>query len=692
MRKMSSIAPPFTIYTLPSTAVRYFHISSPKPSVLDLAVTAAGISRITLRPTPRLIASVAISPLAEVLCPAVVVAQKGEGITAFVAIRERKRNIYLRRLEENGRVIETALDDEVVALNLLPDRIVVVVFNSGKIVAFKIGRDAHNKEQFEEVWSASFYDSGNSILYSQFSDIVENEVSLLVAGRPANNVLDMRKFKINSAGARMEDRWNLLDSDENDGYIQFHESGILFRLFDTSLEVITIPTLSRTTLDLAPFVSSVTSRSKAPPVLSYVPAGKSTILLSTGAHVLLINWQYKTILASLDLPDPDIFTFVRRVGKRAAVGTTKNGQIQVIAFNVGSGKLLECVTGKVKSITQDKDKPVSANIFFKEHYSARKYKAEAQAALAASQNLLESIIAQLRTLKNTGDVSGFDGRILPFLTGKSDWVEVEFGNQKSKNKSKIRTDDFDGHAKTVLSHKDKAIHYNSAAARQVDPLLISSIADLIFDTENDKVKLSGFRTQSLKYILSHPLFPTAKYPSLLTVLSSDSQLLMTALRYTHGVSVDALVEVLVSTLLSSEVGPVGIEIVNLIVARIEKDFSYHTIVDSLSASYPTTVLEKALESLKVLIAKPALDLNTFDIWNIIPCFIDASGILSLQQGVISSLSTLVDGEIQDLMGRMEVLEIVETALDWARRLEVRNSGSGIDGVVSSVRLMKSSRA
>ncbi|KAK9318775.1 U3 small nucleolar RNA-associated protein 8 [Lipomyces orientalis] len=689
MRKMSSIAPPFTIYTLPSAAVRNFHISSPKPSVLDLAVTAAGISRITLRPTPRLTASVAISPLAEVLCPAVVVGQKDEGITAFVAIRERKRNIYLRRLEENGRAIETELEDEVIALSLLPDRIVVVVFNSGKIVAFKIGRDAHDNEQFEEVWSTSFYDSGYSILYSQFSDVVENEVSLLVAGRPTNNVLEMRKFKINSAGARLNDRWNLLDSDENDGCIQFHESGILFRLLGTSLEVVTIPTLNRTTLDLAPFVSAVTSRNK-PPVLSYVPTGKSTILLSTGTHVLLINWQYKTILASLDLPDPDTFTFVRRVGKRAAVGSTKNGQIQVIAFNVGSGKLLECVTGKVKSISQDMDKPVMANIFFKEHYSSRKYKADSQAALAASQKRVESIIAQLRVLKNTGDVSGFDGRILPFLTGKSDWVEVEFRNQKSTNKS--RTDKFDGQAKTVLSHKDKTIHYNNAAARQVDPLLISSIADLIFDTENDKVKLSEFRTQSLKYILSHPLFPTAKYPGLLTVLSSDSQLLMTALRYTHGVSVDALVEVLVSTLLSSNVGPVDIETVNVIVARIEKDFSYHAIVDSLSSSYPTTVLEKALESLKVLIAKPVLGLNTFDVWNIIPCFIDASGILSLQQGVISSLSALVDGEIQDLMGRMEVLEIVDAALDWARRLEVRNSGSGIDGVVSSVRLMKSSRA
>ncbi|KAK9316725.1 U3 small nucleolar RNA-associated protein 8 [Lipomyces starkeyi] len=690
---MSNIAPPFTIHTLPSTAAQSFHISTPKSTVVDVAVTAASISRITLRPTPRLLASVAISPLAEVLCPAVVVAHKGKGITAFAAIRERKRNIFLRRLEENGSMIEIELDAEVVALNLLPVGVVVVVFRSGKIAAFKIAQDDCKNEQFEQVWTSNFYDDANSVLYSHFYDGIENEVSLLLAGRPSNNILDVRKFKVTSAEARQTDQWNTFNADDKNQqeYIQFHDSGVLFRLLGTSLELVTIPTLIHTTLDLAPFISTVTSQKKIS-VLSYLPVGKSTILLSTGASIFLINWQYKTILATLDLPESDTFTFVGRVGKRAAVGTTKNGQVQVIVFNVGTGKLLECVTGKVKSISKKGNKPVLTNIFFKERYSSRKYKTDAQAALAASKNQVENIIAQLQALKKVGDVSGFDGRILPFLTGKSDWFEVENDHPDSKMKAKKRTDEFDLSAKSVTGHKDKISHYSSAAARQVDPLLISSITDLMFDTENDKLKLSIFRSRSLMYILSHPLFPTSKYPGLLTALSCDSQLLMTALRYTRGISVDALVTVLISTLLNSgDIDPVGIETVNLIVSRVEKDFSYSAIVTSLSSSYPTTDLQRALESLIALLSKPLCGLSAFDVWNILPCFIDASGILSLQEDVISSLSTLVDGEIQDLMGRVEVLEIVDVALDWTRRRKLRNAGSGIDGVITSVGLMKSSR-
>ncbi|KAK9484457.1 U3 small nucleolar RNA-associated protein 8 [Lipomyces starkeyi] len=690
---MSNIAPPFTIHTLPSTASQSFHISTPKSTVLDVAVTAASISRITLRPTPRLLASVAISPLAEVLCPAVVVAHKGEGITAFAAIRERKRNIFLRRLEENGSMIEIELDAEVVALNLLPVGVVVVVFRSGKIAAFEIAQDGCKNEQFEQVWTSNFYDDPNSVLYSHFYDGIENEVSLLLVGRPSNNILDVRKFKITSAEARQTDKWNIFNADDKNQqeYIQFHDSGVLFRLLGTSLELVTIPTLIHTTLDLAPFISTVTSQQKIS-VLSYLPVGKSTILLSTGASILLINWQYKTILATLDLPESDTFTFVGRVGKRAAVGTTKNGQVQVIVFNVGTGKLLECVTGKVKSISKKGNKPVLTNIFFKERYSSSKYKTDAQAALTASKNQVENIIAQLQALKKVGDVSGFDGRILPFLTGKSDWFEVENDHPDSKMKAKKRTDDLDLSAKSVTDYKDKISHYSSAAARQVDPLLISSITDLMFDTENDKLKLSIFRSRSLMYILSHPLFPTAKYPGLLTALSCDPQLLMTALRYTRGISVDALVTVLISTLLNSgDIDPVGIETINLIVSRVEKDFSYSAIVTSLSSSYPATDLQRALESLIALLSKPLCGLSAFDVWNILPCFIDASGILSLQEDVISSLSTLVDGEIQDLMGRVEVLEIVDVALDWTRRRKLRNAGSGIDGVVTSVGLMKSSR-
>ncbi|KAK9430594.1 U3 small nucleolar RNA-associated protein 8 [Lipomyces doorenjongii] len=690
---MSSIAPPFTIHTLPSTAAQSFHISTTKSTVLDVAVTAAGISRITLRPTPRLLASVAISPLAEVLCPAVVVAQKGEGITAFAAIRERKRSVFLRRLDENGSTIEIELDGEVVALNLLPVGVVVVVFRSGKIAAFKIAQDGHNNEQFEQVWSSNFYDNASSVVYSHFFDSIENEVSLLLASRPVNNLLDVRKFKITSAEARQTDKWKIFNADDKNQqeYIQFHDSGVLFRLLGTNLELVTIPTLIHTTLDLAPFISTVTSQ-KNISVLSYVPVGKSTILLSTGASILLINWQYKTILATLDLPESDTFTFVGRVGKRAAVGTTKSGQVQVIAFNVGTGKLLECVTGKVKSISKKGSKPVLTNIFFKERYSSRKYKTDAQAALTASKNQVENIIAQLQALKRVGDVSGFDGRILPFLTGKSDWSEVENDRPNSKTRSKKMTDELDSSAKSVTGHKDKISYYSSAVARQVDPLLISSIADLMFDTENDKLKLSGFRSRSLVYILSHPLFPTSKYPGLLNALSCDSELLMTAVRYTRGVSVDALVTVLISTLLiSGDIDPEGIEIVNLIVSRVEKDFSYSAIVTSLSSSYPTTDLQRALESLIALLSKPLCGLSTFDVWNIVPCFIDASGILSLQEDVISSLSILVDGEIEDLMGRVEVLEIVDMALDWTRRRKLRNAGSGIDGVVTSVGLMKTSR-
>ncbi|KAK9239788.1 U3 small nucleolar RNA-associated protein 8 [Lipomyces kononenkoae] len=688
---MSSIASPFTIHTLPAATAQSFHVSTPNSNTLDIAVTGAGISRIKLRPAPRVLASVAISPLAEVLCPAVVVAQKNAGITTFAVIRERQRNIYLRRLEENGRVIETKLDEEVAGLYFLAVGIVVVIFRSGKTAAFKITRHGNEVEQFDQVWSVNLYDNGSQLLYSKFYDGTEDEVSLLLVGRQSSKVLDVRKYKITSSEARQAYKRNILNTDDKDQleHIQFHESGVLFRLLGTSLQLITVPTLTCTTVDFAPFLTSLASQKK-PLNLSYLPVGRSTILLSTGTSVLLIDWQYKTVLATLDLPDSDTFTLVTRVGKRAAVGTTKTGQIQVIIFSGGTGKLLECVAGKLRTISRNEDKPVLANIFFTERYSSRKYKTDAKAAFNASKKEVENIIAQLQALKQSGDVAGFDERLLPFLTGKSELSEV--GNDQTSKKSAKRVKNLDSRAKPVTANKDKTSYFSNAASRQVDPLLISSITDLMFETEDDRLKLSVFRSRSLKYILSHPLFPMAKYPDLLTALSSDPQLLMTAVQYTRGLSIDALLAVLTSNLLNScDLGPVDIKIVNLIVSRVEKDFSYKTIVTSLRTKYQTTVLQGALESLMALLSKPIVAPSTFDVWNIVPCFIDASGILSIQQNVISSLAALVDEEIQDLMGRVEVLEMVDVALDWSRRRRVRNAGSGIDGVVTSVGLMKTSR-
>ncbi|KAK9367854.1 U3 small nucleolar RNA-associated protein 8 [Lipomyces kononenkoae] len=688
---MSSIASPFTIHTLPAATAQSFHVSTPNSNTLDIAVTGAGISRIKLRPAPRLLASVAISPLAEVLCPAVVVSQKSVGISAFAVIRERRRNIYLRRLEENGRVIETELEEEVAGLHFLAVGIVVVIFRSGKVAAFKISRDVNEAEQFEQVWSVNIYGDASQLLYSKFYNGSEDEVSLLLVGRQSK-VLDVRQYKITSFEARETCKRNIFTADDKSQQecFQFHESGILFRLEGTIIQLITVPTLTCTTVELAPFLTSLATQ-KNPLDLSYLPVGRSTILLSTGASVLLIDWQYKTILATHDQPESGRFSLLTCVGKRAAVGITKTGQIQVIAFNGGTGKLLESVAGNVRSISRNEEKPILANIFFTERYSSRKYKTDAEAAFNASKEQVENIIAQLRALKISGDVAGFDKRLLPFLTGKSDWPEVE--NGQTSKKSTKRMNDLDPLAEPVVAYKDKTSYYSSAAARQVDPLLISCIADLMFDTEDDRLKLSAFRTRSLLYILSHPLFPTAKYPDLLTSLSCDAHLLMTAVQFTRGLSIDALLAVLISTLLNvGDLNPVDLETLNLVVARVEKDFSYKTIVRSLRTNHPTTVLQRALESLMTLLSKPNFALTSFDAWNMVPCFIDASGILSLQQNVISSLAALVDEEIEDLMGRVEVLETVDIALDWSRRRKVRNAGSGIDGVVTSVGLMKSSRA
>ncbi|KAK7205993.1 Utp8 family-domain-containing protein, partial [Myxozyma melibiosi] len=730
---MSTISQPFTVYSLPAISglnkTTSFHVSAPKSTTVDLSISAAGISRFTLRPAPRLVSSVAISPLAEILCPVIVLdkASKNaatEGVTIYAAIRERKRTVFLRRIEENGVVCELELGTLAVsALKLVNDNVIIVVFVNGQISAYQFteteisagndadddmkldGNDEENEEkegeekeeespaeikrEFKHLWTTKPYDSkDNEVLFFDFSSSSEADISLLLVCRSSPDTVDVRKFSVSVSDSVQSDQWNLVLRKQSNELIQYHESGVLFFLSGGSLEIITIPALSHTSVDLVSFLTPKSGKKKNSVLtdhLSFLPSGKTSILLSTGTSLMLINWQYKTILASLDLSSADTgdsagFKLLKRVGKRTAIGVSKSGLVQAVSFVVGSGKLLECITGSVKAVPKaGAEKPVLADILFNRETSSKKYKDLAQEAFSMSSAEFQKVAPQIKTLRSNGDVSGFDNRVFLYLSNQERWYDLNKTPPNVKETS-------------VLASLP---YYDPTTSLQVDASLIELITQSIFTLDESakgvKLYTSFVPRLTLGFILSHPLLPIEKLPGLLPALSEyDAKLLLTALHLTTMLPVSELVAVLFAFLeKKSEIDDeLRTEVIEQTIVRIEQDFSYQATVKTISSEYNSSEIQSALEDLLDLITSLSSSSLSdsddegyeFDAWQIISCFVDASGLFTLQEDLISRISSLVGTQIEDLQGRIEVLEIVDSALELSQTKKAARKSKKFAGV------------
>ncbi|KAK9451113.1 U3 small nucleolar RNA-associated protein 8 [Limtongia smithiae] len=697
---MSSISAPYFMHSLLTGASSTFFVSSKKSSVIDLAASNSAISQFVLQPTPRLVSSFAISPLVEILCPSIICSSETAGATsrhALAAIQERGHKIYLRRIEESGDVYEISLGtgDSVCILGLFDKDIPVVVFRSGKIASFKLSpevdTDSHEDavvegvededkdttsaaREFKQLWTANIFEySKAEILFSEFTTQPDGTLLLTTVSRTDDTTLDIQKTEVSGSGINVIGRWSVNENKSKHESIEYHESGVVFHLTNQKLSIITIPSLKSTAIDLKPYMPEHKKYSKGVkhPAISFVPSGKTSILASNGVKLFLINWQYGTILASRELTDGDIsIRLLKRVSKRAALGITNDGKLHIIPFNVGTGSLLESIRGNVEIVHDtERTMAVMANLCLVDGRSTRRYILSAQQETEASMSELTKIKEQINVLKEACDFAGLEKRIIPYLSGKKPWREVDTTrpmDASHSKKSKSKRDD-------TQKQEKRFTYYSPERSRQVNAALIGAIVELLFyQTPGQPLKITWLKNmrRTVAYLLSHPLFPTSQFPDLLEVFHSDSELTMVTIKRTHGLAIGPLLSLLVSELTGGALNQV---IIMLTIERLEKEYSYRDIVRNLTDNYTTATLSSCTTSIFSLLSKDKeasvaviMDNN---LWNILSCFIDSTGLFMIGDDMINEMSTLVNSEIRELQKQIDVLQMVDLALEMVRKKE-----------------------
>ncbi|KAK9459471.1 U3 small nucleolar RNA-associated protein 8 [Lipomyces oligophaga] len=684
---MTSISQPFAVHRTPGGSKGSpVYVSVSQSASVDIAISGAGISRYNLRPTPRLSTSVAISPLSEIMCPAIVM---NNGVVVMV-VREKKKTLYLRQLDSNGQRAEIVLSGMAKNIHMLSDSEIAVVYENGKVAVFciietrakpdaeindqevleeqdKIEEEPKITYSFQQLWEVSSLES--TVVYCNFSTGKFNEdnaLFLVAACRSESDSLDLRKFTLTTSTCIETDHWDITLKQDSKELFQYHESGVLFHLSNSNqLDIITLSSLALTTIDLTKLLSKSELKHDSG-ILSLVPTSRTTILISTRSSLFIINWKYEMISSTYSLASADNITDLRlicKIGKRSVAGISKNNSVFIVPYTIGSGKLLDCVTTKMVSLRETQEIPALSDVSFNNGRPAEYYSQLKEVTAKSSEELAE-VLSRLDRFHKDGDVSSYDRSLYHYLT-----------HYKSFRSSGPKFE------KIRLPRISKASLYDPTTSRPIDAKILRHISAVLFTKResngHERLELSSFQPLTcLAFALSHPFFPTTELPGYLTLLLDINQhsvdLILISLRYTPTISLADLTALLWKVLEMQD----GLNnfsskdmLFRCTIARMIRDFSYSTIVSTLSNQFTTTELEFAIFQMTKYIESSSESDNS-DLWDLIPILLDATGIIGFQDQTLKHLTSLLSTELENVQGIVEALKVVESSLDKAKQAEL----------------------
>ncbi|KAK9471483.1 Utp8 family-domain-containing protein [Dipodascopsis tothii] len=628
---MASLSAPFTIHT---AAAGKIQLSSQSVSTVDVAVSGAGVSQFTLRPTPHLISSVGLSPLAEFLCPAVALtlerpvekaaeaaeaAETAEGDAdadeamsdaadepadaadaeaetetetetvkvLAVAVKEKKK-MYVRTVTLDGDVLaerEITAVGRPQALFARPQGL-VVVYASGQIAL-------HQVADLAERWTAKAADK-QAVVVAAF----DKDDLIVVAKQAKDKKVRLRQIQVGDSYIEAA-AWEL-DSVDKEKFA-VHD-GRLFRLAAGRVQIFTIGQAGVVSADV----------SKLAPT-AMVPVTRSVVLLAADKKLHLVNPRYNLLLASVDAAEP--VESLMRLSRRFVAGLTKAGGVVLVPYDVSKGRLVEYVTGSANMLAPA---PYAgyAPAVYDVAYGADKFGKKVLESLAATRQDSDAFVAEAAALKKKKDSAGFDRRVVEYLShGRA--TDGVF----------------------VLSH-----------ARNVDPAVVATLFGML---------APGFAPEhATTYLCSHPLLPTT--PGLLGRAPKDVQPKLLRLSPNTFPLVDLV------PLLVAHAGDDGLALLRPLLAHLLRH-SYADVAAALHA-LPADDIERTLTALLAALDSPKRDLAfVANVWDLVPSLVDARGVWGLSEDVLRRLDADVRARVDILEHQAEAAVLVGELL---RRVDV----------------------
>lgn len=667
---MPEIRPPYAISELPQTSSNLdlrsaMHCGSLR---IYLGISHSSLAVYSLKSTPRLLWTHAISPVTQVLAVHAVtrsdetqvlyystINKYGVGSLHGIAIQsddKQEEQVLLKKCEPIIRILASQDGD-----------FLYLLFKNGDIQCVSVENDKENDEEedVKVVWTSKST-SAEVLFHDHVSsghiDMPEDGLFVTVLKQSSKDTtVRVRVIALEETNGQ-ELVNSTISTSTTTGVFGLHMGSLL--LFDP--HTFSLSTYSLPNLALLSTIQVRRNQKTPTEKASLLPVGKNRILLSYDNTLKLVDTKYSTILSKRVLDKPiQLAAFSQK--NSLAIGFTDT-EIISLPVEPGTGSLLESL-GKGVISHDSKWDLVHSSFVFDQDLESQEFIDQQTKITEQQKESVTAILATLFKWLKSGKTEAYENWAIAYLKNE-EWSDS-------------------GIPEVISSSDGEAFIYDASNDREVDANFISTLVGQIFATKNltlDQIdpavlQLPGSLDRLIVYLLTHPLFPTPQFSRLLSVLSSSPRLYRQAIVTAPGLGCDQIVSALQAP---------DNDTFRDAVSRLSDEFNTKPITQSIKSVFRTTNEAGQVESQVTSIVKCVERMQSLDIgWSIMACFIDAGGLFAWEEQMLSNLESRVDQEVQDLNIGSETLTILEEALKLSdyREADVEQK-TGINDTVETL--------
>ncbi|KAG5362765.1 U3 small nucleolar RNA-associated protein 8 [Yarrowia sp. B02] len=623
---MPPLTEPFVLCDLPQSSLTVAaKVAVPGRSagsqyLLGISHSQAALYELT--PSPRSVWTHFLS-LTQAVCAITQYAPNTKTGVVYVSIRDRKK-FFVERVErgveaEDGNKSSLALSEAAVAVGTSSDDSrVYLVTESGhvKVAPVSLFGQTGSGDKIPTLFDAGEKQTTEYSLFMPDSRTDEFSDGLLVLVLGSRDSYRAVLLGLKQSGCVVLADKVLKDIATDSKPAFTAVDNVLSCFSNTTLYSFALPSLKVTTQIERPEGASGNS--------SILAIDSRTTLLSSNDKLTLVDTYYESIVAEVDASQLSLLSFYPDTQTVLGVQPQKGGFcVSGVTVDLSSGSsLLDSVArgqGLQTSATREQQRQHDwrmSNI-----HIAKTYRLESDFAdvsgydvvVKAAKKSQKQSQALLETLK-TSQGAAFDAALLKYMKHKK-WL---------KQNPEL--------AFTVYEERDDA---------QIDNFLMDQICSLLFDNYEDSepVLKADPPVKALTYLLTHSLFPTNRFPNLLDTFESHPFLQRQALVNAPALPCSTLVKALGSS--------VSDEIVNDAVVRLLEEFRPTEV---------TKTIRKEITDLNGLVQR----LQKIDAgWALIPCVIDAGGLLGWNLETIQELKDALKTELQSQTEAAQTVAMVD---------------------------------
>lgn len=654
---MPEILPPYSISELPQTSSKLSSRASTSCSLskLYLGISHSSLAIYSLKSTPKLLWTHAISPVTEVLS-VLAVNNSDEEKSQFLYFSTlskygtgslRRISIKPHQQQNEDQEEEIILDKTEPIIDIRASensKYIYLLFKNGNVQGLCVEENGEAKIQ----WTSKNSNKSSEVIF--YNHLTSGQADLPEDGIMVSVLKDTKSENSSSFYVRMvaldetEGRElinNTVETNTSNGVFAIHQGSLLhFDPHTFSLSTYTLPHLVHlSTIQVRRNQKTPTEKA------SLLPVGTNRILLSYDSTLKLVDTKYNTILFKRVLDKPiQLAAFSTK--NSLAIGFTGT-EIISLPVEPGTGSILESL-GKGVTVHDGKWDLVHSSFIFDQDISSEDFIKQQTKVTEQQKEKVAEFLSTLFSLFQKSSIESYENWAIAYLKNEN-WT----GNASEIPK--------------IIASSEENLIYDASNDREVDSGFISTLVGQIFASKNiniDQINPADLKLPKvsvdrlLVYLLTHPLFPTPQFPSLLTVLAPNARLYRQAIVTAPSLSSDQVVSALYAE---------DDDTFRDAITRLSDEFGSKIITQSIKSVFKRSAQE---ESQVTNIVKLVERMQRLDIgWPIMSSFIDAGGLFAWDEQAVTSLKTRVDQEIEDIRTGSDALAMLEEALKQANIAE-----------------------